>query len=280
MFGAGVVLVLFTLFYLWRARAQFIGPATLLVLLAAGALLGVVERWKGEADCRRGWPSGHEVRLTALAADYLPAGVRGSVRFRPRDRECAWAGPLRVWANGPVRPGISYSISGVWQPSLSRGRLPAPPERWGWISANTVDEDSTARRRSPLLRLRGELAAGLWAVYPRRWAPLALALVIGQREAIEPEVSRRIARAGLAHLLAISGLHVGLLASALIGAARILGMGWGRARVAALLLVFAYVILIGAPASALRAALMIFLWTLSRLAGRASSPFSVRRASE
>jgi competence protein ComEC len=183
---------------------------------------------------------------------------------------------VRAWADGPVRPGAVYEIRGTWQPSRRPGRWPRPPERRGWIAARTVSLIEPASVRDhPFLAARGALAEKLWDVFPRRWVPLAQALVLGQRETLDPEVSRRIARAGLAHLLAISGLHVGMLAAAFFALARI---GRASSRTAYLLTVavtFAYVLLIGAPASAVRAALMVSLWSLTRLAGRASSPFDV-----
>jgi competence protein ComEC len=159
---------------------------------------------------------------------------------------------------------------------LRPSRWPRPPDRRGCITARTISALEEANPgRHPFLFASGLLAERLWGLYPRRWAPLAQALVLGQRETIDPEVSRRIARAGLAHLLAISGLHVGLLAAALFALAR---MARAPSRSAYLITVAgscAYVLLIGAPASAVRAGLMVFLWSMTRLAARASSAFDV-----
>ncbi len=127
----------------------------------------------------------------------------------------------------------------------------------------------------PFLTVRGALADRLWMSYPRRWAPMAQALVLGQRETLGRDFSQRIARAGLAHLLAISGLHVGMLAAAVFAIARVLRFPVSQAHLASVFVTCSYVLLIGAPASAVRAALMVFLWTLTRVAGRASSAFDV-----
>jgi competence protein ComEC len=123
--------------------------------------------------------------------------------------------------------------------------------------------------------MRGALAERLWRVYPRRWAPLAQALVLGQRETLGKETTNRIARSGLAHLLAISGLHVGMLAAALFGMGRMARLTTDGARLFTVVLTSGYVLLIGAPPSAVRAGLMVVLWTLTRVAGRASSAFDV-----
>ena len=47
-------------------------------------------------------------------------------------------------------------------------------------------------------------------------APLASALILGQREEIDPEINDAFARTGTTHLLAISGLQLQALALFLI----------------------------------------------------------------
>ena len=254
--------------------------AALLSTGVAGVVIGLTERQEAGLDCRSRWAAGKDVVLVAVAVSYLPEGVRGSVRVRPVTNEegngCAWAGDLRVWTEGPVRPGARYGISGAWQPARTPGLGPRAPARRGWIAAVGMTlEGAPEITRHPFLAARGALAGKLWHIYPRRWAPLAQALVLGQRETMDPKVTERIARAGLAHLLAISGLHVGMLAAAFFGLARALRLPVRRAHVVTVVLTFGYVLLIGAPASAVRAALMVFLWMLSRVAGRASSAFDV-----
>jgi competence protein ComEC len=254
--------------------------AALLITGIGGAILGGSARGRAEDDCRRGWAANESVRLRGIAIGYLPAGERGSVRVRPvaeeAAQECVWVGPVRAWADGPVRPGARYEIEGGWRPAVTPGRGPRPPDRSGWVVVSKIEMIEAARPGShPFLAARGALAEGLWRTYPRRWAPLAQALVLGQRETMDPEVSKRIARAGLAHLLAISGLHVGMLALAFFAMARIGRLPIGPAQTVTVFLTIGYVLLIGAPASAVRAGLMVALWTLTRAAGRASSAFDV-----
>jgi competence protein ComEC len=261
-------------------RRRLLIASALLCISVGGLVIGLSAGARAAQDCRAGWRSGARVSLTAVAIGYLPAGERGSARVRPtgpsEEEGCEWSGAVRVWAEGPLRPGALYSVEGTWQPSLRPGRWPRPPDRRGWIAARStsvLEEANPARH--PFLFARGLLAEKLWSLYPRRWAPLAQALVLGQRETIDPEVSRRIARAGLAHLLAISGLHVGLLAGAIFALARIARSPAPSAYLITVAGTFAYVLLIGAPASAVRAGLMVCLWTLTRLAARASSAFDV-----
>ncbi|MGD2153666.1 MAG: DNA internalization-related competence protein ComEC/Rec2 [Gemmatimonadales bacterium] len=261
-------------------RRGLLVAATLLGVVVGGVVIGLSAGARAARDCRASWRSGARVSLTGIAIGYLPAGERGSARLRPTgsagENGCRWSGAVRVWTEGPLRPGMVYRIEGTWQLSSRPGRWPRPPDRRGWIAARSMSAlEAADPRRHPFLFARGALAEQLWELYPRRWAPLVQALVLGQRETIDPEVSRRIARAGLAHLLAISGLHVGMLAAALFALARVARAPSRSAYLITVAGTFGYVALIGAPASAVRAGLMVLLWTLTRLAARASSAFDV-----
>ncbi len=264
----------------WGRQAATLGLA-MLGLSVGGAAIGALELRRDSFDCRGVWRSGDRVSLRGLALDYLPARHRGMVRLRARraSRSCRWTGPVRLLTDGPILPGARYELEGVWQLRRTPGLGPRSPERSGWIVVEKLATpeagEATPATPHPFLSVRGALASRLWEVYPQRWAPFALALVLGQRETIDPEVSRRLARSGLAHLLAISGLHVGLLALGLVALGRMFGLAERRAHVLGVALTWAYVFLIGVPASAFRAALMILFWTLGKLAGRPSSPFDV-----
>jgi competence protein ComEC len=50
---------------------------------------------------------------------------------------------------------------------------------------------------------------------PRRW-PLAAAVLLGARERLDPEQTQAFMQTGTVHLLAISGLHVGILVGAIL----------------------------------------------------------------
>ncbi|RMF42883.1 MAG: DNA internalization-related competence protein ComEC/Rec2 [Deltaproteobacteria bacterium] len=107
---------------------------------------------------------------------------------------------------------------------------------------------------------------------PRPQAPLLRALLLGDRDRFPAELRARIAGAGLSHLLAISGLHLGLVGGLLFAAAFFL---WRRserlmllqppARVLPLLiapLLALYTLLTGAAVSTLRA---LLIWALGSL---------------
>lgn len=104
--------------------------------------------------------------------------------------------------------------------------------------------------------------------------PLLSALLLGQRSELDPAVERSLQASGLYHLVAISGMHVVLLGwIVLLAARRALPSAPASWLVAALLSL--YVLLVGAPSSALRALGMFLLWTLGRQTGRRTSGVAV-----
>jgi competence protein ComEC len=78
-----------------------------------------------------------------------------------------------------------------------------------------------------------------------RVAPLAAALLLGQREGVDPDVNDAFARTGTTHLLAISGLHLQALGLVLWFVFRALGLGRRGAFAAVAMATVAYALLVG-----------------------------------
>ena len=87
-------------------------------------------------------------------------------------------------------------------------------------------------------------------------APLAAALLLGRREGVDPEVNDAFARTGTTHLLAISGLHLQVLAGGLWSLFRLVGLGRRKAFVAVALVTVAYALLVGLAPSVVRSVAM------------------------
>ena len=121
---------------------------------------------------------------------------------------------------------------------------------------------------------RSVIAAAGTDVRRLRAAELACALVVGRRDLLPEGRLEGWRRSGLAHMLAVSGLHVGLVGGTVWLAALAVGARLRTARVAVLLALPAYALLAGAPPSALRAALMGMVYLAARLAGRALQPMA------
>ena len=102
---------------------------------------------------------------------------------------------------------------------------------------------------------------------------IASALLLGQREGISDAVQTSYRNAGGAHVLAISGLHVGIIYGALL-------FFFGRFRnsvlfgLLSILTLWAFACLSGLSPSVTRAALMFSLFSIGRLAHRKAHPLN------
>ncbi len=94
------------------------------------------------------------------------------------------------------------------------------------------------------------------------------AMVLGDKFAVPDDLREDFARAGLSHLMAISGMHIGILVAILFWFLLFLGLHRQKAFYATTALLIFYVVLIGFPASAVRASIMAFLLLLSLHLGR------------
>jgi len=130
------------------------------------------------------------------------------------------------------------------------------------VAAELLLDDlrATGRRRAGLSgmldRMRGRAEGAVAAGMPAGEGALLRGMVLGQDEAIDAAVREDFRDSGLAHLLAVSGQNVMLLAALALPALVLAGLGL-RARLAALAALIAlYVPLAGAGPSLQRAGLM------------------------
>jgi competence protein ComEC len=115
-------------------------------------------------------------------------------------------------------------------------------------------------RKNLLRKIEGII--GGFETYPFRaaWPGLFTALLLGSREKLDTELAERFRRAGAVHILALSGMHLGLLA--LLARLCLKPFIRGRAGdIIVLAFVFAYLWLAGPSPSLMRAALMFAGYT-------------------
>ena len=119
--------------------------------------------------------------------------------------------------------------------------------------------------------IRERAAAGLGRGMPAREAELARGFVLGQDDRIDPQTVEDFRRAGLSHLLAVSGENVLLLALLAMPVLGALGIPLRERLVWVLALIAIYVPLTGAGPSIQRAGAMGAAGVLATLAGRRAS---------
>ena len=234
-------------------------------------------------------PDGQRVLLDRLAIERLapeatPARVRVSIRsggedLRPGDRVTLLAGlappspPLAPGAFDFQRHAFFDAIGGYgFSYGAPRGIEPA------------TDLDPLLETRLWFADLRQHVTERVLAVLPGGSGAVAAALMTGSQAAIPEDVIVAMRDSGLAHLLSISGLHVGLVAGIVfIGLRSALALipplalrrpikKWAAA--AAIVATLFYTLLAGAPVPTQRAFLMTGLVLLAVLVDR--NPFSMR----
>jgi len=93
---------------------------------------------------------------------------------------------------------------------------------------------------------------------------LARPIVFGGQKGLEQTIRNDFQKVGLTHIMAVSGFNVSILAVIIMAALLAMGLARQRAFYAAVIFLASYIILVGMPASAMRAGLMGFLvlWAL------------------
>jgi competence protein ComEC len=119
--------------------------------------------------------------------------------------------------------------------------------------------------------IRGRAEEALGRGMPAREAELARGFVLGEDDRIDPGTVEHFRRAGLSHLLAVSGQNVALLSLLAMPLLAALGMPLRTRLVWVLAAIVIYVPLAGAGPSIVRAGVMGGLGLLATLAGRRSS---------
>ncbi|UCG87410.1 MAG: DNA internalization-related competence protein ComEC/Rec2, partial [Gemmatimonadota bacterium] len=261
---------------LWVGLVFLVPEAFFWLVIPVGLILAVRGGWRGAlcaaailgtatgewvvahegSTCRSIWQRGRQVALlrlqdapgsrpTAVATvQHASQGCGGELRLRLDGADLH--GGVRIVAVGTYRGAGVFRVMHLRE--LVGGR--------SWRYA-----------------LRDAVAARVRSLYGSR-AGLVEAVILGRKDGIEPQLRASFAAAGLAHLLAISGLHVGVLGGWILLTARLLGAR-RHAWLFGCVVVWCYVALLGFPAPATRAAAFISIMGLSRVRQRHPPPNAV-----
>jgi len=155
-------------------------------------------------------------------------------------------------------------------------------ERWGWSKriiargyvVNKKPQSQIKQAHELFKTWRDKISQSLSTAMPRH-ADLAASLIIGDKSALSMAIKENLQKAGLAHLLAISGLHIGMVA---VLAFLLFGWLWRQsaklcgyipavdvAAVFSVLIATIYALLSGWAIPAQRALLMLLIVSLNHL---------------
>ncbi len=99
-------------------------------------------------------------------------------------------------------------------------------------------------------------------------ASVLRAMTLGDKWSVPDDVREDFAKAGLSHIMAISGMHIGIILSVIFSSLLFLGLFRSKAFYFSSIFLVFYITIIGFPASAVRASIMGFLVLLSFNLGR------------
>jgi competence protein ComEC len=173
-----------------------------------------------------------------------------------------------------ARSGIDASLSGNSRAGARRG------DSGVRIIARTAPLYSVL-----LARVRDRIERTIYTSLAGDARAIMIAITLGDRSLIGDDLRNRFARAGLAHLLVISGLHLGIVAAAVFAAARLAvilmfpiaaGRGWANkgAAIVASCAAMAYAVLAEPHISTMRALVMVLAYMLALLTDRWREPLS------
>ncbi|CAG0963399.1 ComE operon protein 3 [Planctomycetaceae bacterium] len=143
---------------------------------------------------------------------------------------------------------------------VDQGEAGFEPKRWAFAIHEFVHERIGARMTHDRAAVLG-------------------ACVLGERGTLSPQQRAQFVRSGTVHLLVVSGVHVAILAAAVVFLFRLFGRGprfcWTMSALAALF----YLFVTGMQPSVLRAVIMVLVYALGQILGRKPDALNVLGAS-
>ena len=290
-FGAAAV-ALVALLASWR-----LPPRRLVAAVALAAALGFARaEWRTAAE--PGFvPVPHgavAVSGTIAEIDLLPNGRRITLARPSLDGGSALRRTLRVHLRATDGTPLQLGEGVTTRALLFGPERPAYPGGWdqgrqdfflgldaSGFAISPVTVIAPARPGTPARRLqalRQTIATRILAVLPVATGSIAVTLLTGEQQTIPPPERNAFIAAGLAHILAVAGLHVGIVMGLAFTVTRFLltrferaALHWpakALAAVAALGMGGVYALLTGAHLPILRSLAMASLVTLGIIVGR------------
>jgi ComEC/Rec2-related protein len=248
-------------------RRRTVGGAA--VVLCAGLLLGI---WRGAAFLDRLQPyhtmGMQKVTFTATANVDAVYGKNSQLSFVVKD--VVFSSPQRVHVPGTIKIG-GFGETMVYRGDRVQigGKL-FPTRGANQASVGFAEIHVVQRASSPIDTVRRKFVAGLQSTLPEPLASFGLGLLVGQRNTLPDVVTQAILMVGLTHIIAVSGYNLTILLEA---SRRLFG---NRSKllstVAALVMIFGFLLVAGTSASIVRAAVISVLGLSAWYYGRTVRP--------
>jgi len=207
---------------------------------------------------------------------------RGLTRIKARVRLFSLEADVLVFSGlfPKIKYGDQLKIKGVLrQPEKQEGfDYQAYLERQGiYFLMNYPEIEVTKSKtaspwRFALISFKEKLKESLGKVVPFSQAGLFEALLFGEEQNVSQSWKEKLNITGTRHIAAVSGANITILTGLLLDFLLFLGFWRQKALWFSLALIFAYILMIGAPASALRAGILAVLILFCQFCGRVADP--------
>ena len=137
-----------------------------------------------------------------------------------------------------------------------------------------VRENNSSPFLKLLYKLKRQASRDLEKLYPEEQSAFLKSLFLGEKSALSKEEKGLYQEAGIAHILAVSGLHLSLVGGTCFVLLRLLGMELSYASILSSFFVLSFALFTGSSGSTLRAMLMFFVYFLGKNLGRGQDRIS------
>ncbi|MDF1662322.1 MAG: ComEC/Rec2 family competence protein [Planctomycetota bacterium] len=178
---------------------------------------------------------------------------------------------ITVIIDGPrgffIRPGMKLKINAP----VTRLGVSLSVLRVRWRQCKKSHEASSHNGQEAWQDWLGQSLASL----PQPTQGLLKSALLGQKKELDRPTKLLFRRVGTAHLLAVSGLHVTLIAGVIFAVFRLTGARFRLQLFGALVATWLYVTLVGFRPATIRAALLLSCYLLSRCFGLRRDPWNI-----
>lgn len=266
---------------IWWVRRQQIDFLQLLLFLLVGGLVGFwradvwntavehrqVEVWEGVAVVSQvrhrdfGWEGvlqwDKSGPLSKTTADFKAEVMVGQMYWVKCEVTPTETENLFDWGHADLAQGVAGACEQVEVTQVTGNQLSRP----SWFSVLVVSA-----------KIRGRLQQQIETTFQPPVSWLASGLLIGERAEWNTQFNQLFQRVGLSHIVALSGWNVTVLCGVMLWVLVRLGFGVRQAMWIGLAGVGAFVLMTGASASLVRAAVMAAVTATARMHARPQSP--------
>ena len=151
---------------------------------------------------------------------------------------------------------------------LARGKIFAYLNIWQERNIWKIGEDNSNYLSSFSLSARDKIKEITKQILPQPYNYLLIGMLLGEKGFIPPDLKEVFAEAGIMHILAVSGLHVGIIAMALVSLLNLLRLPKKFKPFILILILIMYASITGYRPSVLRATIMFIMLIGGKLINR------------